>query len=88
MAALILRVEGFVFQGQVYVALDEGSDYYRIYFDKDGNLQEQGADVAFDELGLILDSLIETGHLSSAEYDDKVSSSYGLQVAKTAADAI
>jgi len=88
MAALILTVEGFVFQGQVYVALDEGSDYYRIYFDKDGNLQEQRADVAFDELGSVLDSLIETGHLSPAEYDAKVSSEYGLQVAKPAAAAI
>ena len=88
MAALILTVEGFVFQGQVYVALDEGSDYYRIYFDKDGDLQEQRADVAFDELGSVLDSLIETGHLSPAEYDAKVSSEYGLQVAKLAAAAI
>ena len=26
MAALVLTVEGFIFQGQVYVALDEGSD--------------------------------------------------------------
>ena len=51
MAALVLTVEGFIFQGQVYVALDEGSDYYRIYFNKDGILQEQRADIAFEELG-------------------------------------
>jgi hypothetical protein len=41
MAALVLKVEGFAFQGDVYVALDEGVDYYRIYFLKDGDLQEQ-----------------------------------------------
>ena len=38
MAALILNVDGFLFQGNVYVALDEGCDYYRIYFEKDGKL--------------------------------------------------
>ena len=29
MAALALQVNGFQFQGKVYIALDEGSDYYR-----------------------------------------------------------
>lgn len=31
MAALVMQVNGFQFQGEVYIALDEGSDYYRIY---------------------------------------------------------
>ena len=29
MAALVMQVNGFQFQGKVYIALDEGSDYYR-----------------------------------------------------------
>ena len=29
MAALVMQVNGFQFQGKVYIAFDEGSDYYR-----------------------------------------------------------
>ena len=29
MAALVMQVNGFQFQGKVYIALDEGSDYFR-----------------------------------------------------------
>lgn len=29
MAALVMQVNGFQFQGKVYIALDEGSDYDR-----------------------------------------------------------
>ena len=36
MAALVMQVNGFQFQGKVYIALDEGTDYYRIYGEKDG----------------------------------------------------
>ena len=35
MAALIMQVDGFQFQGKVYIAMDEGTDYYRIYGEKD-----------------------------------------------------
>ena len=28
MAALVMQVNGFQFQGKIYIALDEGSDYY------------------------------------------------------------
>ena len=31
MAALVMQVNGFQFQGKIYIALDEGSDYHRIY---------------------------------------------------------
>lgn len=31
MAALVMQVNGFCFKGNVYIALDEGADYYRIY---------------------------------------------------------
>ena len=76
MAALIMTVEGFNFQGKVFVALDEGSDYYRIYFLKENNLEEQRADVGFDELGTILDSLIESGNMSQEEYYKRVENEY------------
>lgn len=37
MAALVMQVNGFQFQGKIYIALDEGSDYYRIYGRKGWN---------------------------------------------------
>ena len=37
MAALVMQVSGFQFQGKIYIALDEGSDYYRIYGGKGWN---------------------------------------------------
>ena len=36
MAALVMQMNGFQFQGKVYIALDESSDYYCIYGEKDG----------------------------------------------------
>ena len=29
--ALVMQVNGFQFQGKIYIALDEGSDYYQCY---------------------------------------------------------
>lgn len=58
MAALVTQVSGFQFQGTVYIALDEGADYYRIYGDNDGTLQEYHHDIAFDELGNVLDTMM------------------------------
>ena len=72
MAALALQVNGFQFQGKVYIALDEGSDYYRIYGEKYGKTMEYHRDIAFDELGNVLDSMIETGGMTQEEYQEKV----------------
>lgn len=72
MAALVMQVNGFQFQGLVYIALDEGSDYYRIYAEKDGVNKEYHRDIAFDELGNVLDSMIETGGMTKEEYQAKV----------------
>ena len=67
-----MQVNGFQFQGKVYIALDEGSDYYRIYGEKDGTTKEYHHDIAFDELGDVLDSMIEIGGMSKEEYQAKV----------------
>ena len=72
MAALVMQVNGFQFQGMVYIALGEGSDYYRIYGEKDGATKEYNHDIAFDELGDVLDSKIETGGMTKEEYQAKV----------------
>ena len=66
MAALVMQVNGFQFQGKIYIALDEGSDYYRIYGEKDGTTKEYIM-IAFDELGDVIDSMIETGGMTKEE---------------------
>ena len=48
MAALVMQVNGFQFQCTLYIALDEGSDYYHIYGEKDGTTKEYHHDVAPD----------------------------------------
>lgn len=68
MAALVMQVNGFQFRGTVYVALDEGSDYYRIYGEQNGISKEYYSDVSFDELGDKLDTMIETGNMTEEEY--------------------
>ena len=80
MAALVMQVNGFQFQGKIYIALDEGSDYYK--YDEQGNLisvtdpkgttKEYHHDISFDELGDVLDLMIETGGMTKEEYQAKV----------------
>ena len=67
MAALVMQVNGFQIQGKIYIALDEDSDYYRIYGEKDGTTKEYHHDIAFDELGDVIDSMIETGGMTKEE---------------------
>ena len=59
--------ERFQIQGKIYIALDEGSDYYRIYGEKDGTTKEYHHDIAFDELGDVIDSMIEKGGMTKEE---------------------
>ena len=81
MAALVLTVDGLQFSGDAYVAYDEGNDYYRIYAVKsDGKLQEYRKDVAFDEIGSVLDQMIEKGSMTQQEYEEKISALYNLKV--------
>lgn len=79
MAALVMDVNGFNFRGKLYIALDEGSDYYRIYCEKKGILKEEHHDIGVEELGTVLDSLIETGGLCMEEYKKKVFERYNLK---------
>lgn len=72
MAALVMQVSGFQFKGTVYVALDEGSDYYRIYGEQNGVSTEYYSDISFDELGDKLDTMIEKGNMTEEEYNQQV----------------
>ena len=71
-AALRMNVNGFICDGSFVVAYNEGRDLFEVYtFDKAGNLQQKSEDVYFDNLIEVVDSLVETGDLSSAEYGER-----------------
>lgn len=54
MAALVMQVKGFQIQGKIYIyiALDEGSDYYCIYGEKDGTTKEYHHDLLLMNLAM------------------------------------
>ena len=78
MAGLAMHVNGFQYQGKLLIALDEASDFYRIYFVKAGRMELQRSNVGFEELGATLDSLIEVGTMSRLEYRRKVMKQYNI----------
>ena len=60
MAALKMKVNGLVHKGKVIVTYNEGTDYYEIYLlNRQGECILTREDVCFDELGQMLDELIE-----------------------------
>ena len=68
MAALKMNVHGFIYQGKIYVALDEKQNNFRLYSVRNGKLKEERSAVEFHELGNALDAIIETGGLSQQEH--------------------
>lgn len=67
--ALIFSVNGFLFSGEVIVALDEGLDVYRLYlWDKVNEPQLVNESVYCDELGDVIDRHVEKGE-SEALYN-------------------
>ena len=67
--ALIFSVNGFLFSGEVIVALDEGLDVYRLYlWDKVNEPQLVNDNVYCDELGDVIDRHVEKGE-SEALYN-------------------
>ena len=80
-AALVLSVTGFCYKGNVFVSYSEEDDYYFVYkADADNKLEQYSSDLCFDELGEVLDKLIETGNMTPQEYNKKVQETYNVQV--------
>lgn len=61
MPCVILKVSGLIHTGLVVIALNEGADTYEVQLrDNDGNVVgDWRTDVYCDELGALIDSLIE-----------------------------
>lgn len=78
-AGLAFDVNGFLFSGTVIIKLDEGADLYDVCLEKDGTISVAKEGVFYDELGNIIDSLVEKKPETSAEeYAKQISSKYSL----------
>jgi len=76
MQTLVLKVNGFQHKGLVYITLNEGADLYEItLFKIDWQIKKHLTDVYCEDLGMLLDSLIERPESQSdADYLKKVES--------------
>lgn len=72
MPALMLQVNGFKYRGKVVIALNEGKDVYEIYTRRKGVWMQHCDEAYCDNLGEILDCIIETDDDKSDEYENKV----------------
>lgn len=78
MAALVIKVSGFKFKGQVYIALNDVTDTYEIRaINCRGRVVKVIEDVYCDTLGRVLDNLIERDlSWSDDEYMRRVRNAY------------
>ena len=76
-SGLAFDVNGFQFKGTVVIKLDEGADLYDICLVQDGKLAIARSEVYFDELGSIIDDIVERREgMSDEEYGQMVESAY------------
>lgn len=72
MPTLMLRVSGLLHKGWVYVSLNQGSDTYEVRLMKVDRTMKKGTephtDVYCDQIGELIDQLIERGTCSEQEY--------------------
>ena len=76
-AGLAFDVNGFQYKGTGIIKLDEGADLYDICLVQDGKLTIVRSEVYFDELGSIIDDIVERRQgMSDEEYGQMVESAY------------
>lgn len=61
MPALRLKVNGRLHKGEVFIALNEGVDYYEIYLVDTNGRCRIACDIDFTQLGDVIDTAIESG---------------------------
>lgn len=84
---LALRVNGFCFSGCVIVLLNGGADLYEVYTAKDvknlATYKNTHTGIFCDQLGSVLDKIIEKGNMSDEEYNARVDKEYrGMDIEK------
>ena len=67
-AALMMDVNGFNYQGRLYVINNRVKQTFGLYSERNGMLHEENENIAFKDLGQVLDAVIETGGMSQKEH--------------------
>ena len=67
-AALMMDVNGFNYQGRLYVINNRVKQTFGLYSERNGMLHEENENIAFKDLGQVLDAVIETGGMSQQEH--------------------
>lgn len=82
MCTLGIKVQGFLHNGWVYISYNEGLDEYEIRLMKLDSVGDKNQvlklikGVFFDEMGDVVDRLVERGYDSDEEYTQKVLKCY------------
>lgn len=67
-AALMMDVNGFNYQGRLYVTNNRVKQTFDLYSEQNGMLHKENENIAYKDLGQVLDAVIETGGMSQQEY--------------------
>lgn len=67
-AALMMDVNGFNYQGRLYVTNNRVKQTFGLCSEQNGMLHEENENIAFKDLGLVLDAVIETGGMSQQKH--------------------
>lgn len=66
--ALMMDVNGFNYQGRLYVTNNRVKQTFGLYSERNGMLHEENENIAFKDLGQVLDAVIETGGMSQQKH--------------------
>ena len=67
-ATLMMDVNGFNYQGRLYVTNNRVKQTFGLYSERNGMLHEENENIAYKDLGQVLDAVIETGGMSQQEH--------------------
>lgn len=67
-AALMMDVNGFNYQGRLYVTNNRVKQTFGLYSERNGMLHEENENISFKDLGQVLDAVIETGGMSQQKH--------------------
>ena len=67
-ATLMMDVNGFNYQGRLYVTNNRVKQTFGLYSERNGMLHEENENIAYKDLGQVLDAVIETDGMSQQEY--------------------
>ena len=71
-AALMMDVNGFNYQGRLYVTNNRVKQTFGLYSERNRMLHEENENIAYKDLGQVLDAVIETGGMSQQKHLERL----------------